>query len=446
MDKSEIKEELKMTYEELQFYLVRKYGGAKYDYFSNSECRSKNKKISRTKEGLFCHHMDEDKGGNLSDPLAAQNQPFEWQKKERLVYCNILEHLILHMKIAVLRQKGLLDEPGEIELFFTTGGIWTICEVINDMFMNNGTNVPWKKSCFEKIKENYADYIVLVRAFMKYIETNYVGNKTDDVLLVPGAIVHFNQCDCEILKLSARKDKLFLKLPSGEEIVALSATVSKQFTYADFFDLVIRKMASGYDSFYINIYKDIQKFDNENLITEFSNLFKIDYQGYGFAQYADILLDKSFGSYNADEYISKALPMHCEDKINLKEKIPKFWKGTQIPEKIGEAFYIIRIKCSFSIKEGMEPFVRYRETDYLRNSIMSVINNNHNMKDIGWIILATSDIYDRKSGKYYSKYIGEDGKIIDAKVILTLGKADFLLFKECYDIHYIKILDGCYFS
>lgn len=446
MDKHEIKEELKMPYEELLLYLIKKYGGAKCDYFANSECRSKSKKISRTKEGLYCHHMDEDKGGNLGNPPQAQRQPFEWQKKERLVYCNILEHLILHMKIAVLRQKRLLKEPRDIGLFFTTQGIWSICVDINDMFVTNGTNVTWKKRCFEEIKENYDDYIALIRALMNYIETDYVGSKSDVAFLVPGSIMRCSDGDYEIVKVSAKKNKILLKLPSGEIGTFYSDIANAQLTYADCFDLAIREMASGYDSFYPKIYKDIQKYDNENLIIELSSLFKVDYRGYGFAQYEDILLEKSFGSYNADEYISKALPMYCKDKIDSEGKTPKFWKGTRVPKKVGDSFYIIRIECSFYIKEGMEPFVRYRETDWLRNFSIGVMNNNHNLKNKGWTVLATSDIYDKKSGKYYSQHVDKNGKIVDARVILTLGKEDFLLFKERYEIQYLKILDGCYFE
>ena len=123
MVREEIYKELQMTYDELQQYLIWKYGGAICDYFVTPECRSRNKKVSRTKDGLYCHHMDEDKGGNLSDPQCAIKQPFEWQKKERLVYCNVLEHLILHIKIAILRQKEAFKTPQDIIEFFTTGVI-----------------------------------------------------------------------------------------------------------------------------------------------------------------------------------------------------------------------------------------------------------------------------------------------------------------------------------
>lgn len=74
-------------------------------------------------------------------------------EKERLVYCNILEHLILHIKIAILRQKEFLSEPKNVTKFFTTGGIFMICLDINDMFLKNGTTIPWKKDALRKLKK-----------------------------------------------------------------------------------------------------------------------------------------------------------------------------------------------------------------------------------------------------------------------------------------------------
>ena len=105
--------------------------------FATPECRSRSKKISRTKEGLYCHHMDEDKGFCLSEVSSALPQPFESQKKERLVYCNILEHLILHIKIAVLRQKKSLIQNRKIFLVFLQHmALIRFCKEINDMYLH----------------------------------------------------------------------------------------------------------------------------------------------------------------------------------------------------------------------------------------------------------------------------------------------------------------------
>ena len=102
MDSSEIQSQLKMTYSELVDYLLKKYGPAKCDYFRTEACKSKNPKVSRTSEGLYCHHIDEDKAIMLCNDKFAANNPFEYQKAERLVYCNALEHLILHIKIQLV--------------------------------------------------------------------------------------------------------------------------------------------------------------------------------------------------------------------------------------------------------------------------------------------------------------------------------------------------------
>lgn len=99
MEHNEILTEMEMNYETLVGYLKAKYGVAQCDYFTNATCNTKSKRITRTKEGLFCHHIDEDKGCNLGDSNFAREQPYEYQKAERLVYCNYLEHLLLHIRI-----------------------------------------------------------------------------------------------------------------------------------------------------------------------------------------------------------------------------------------------------------------------------------------------------------------------------------------------------------
>ena len=175
MEHEEIIKEVKMTYYELCDYLIQKYGPAEYNYFTKPECKYKNKKVSRTKEGLYCHHIDEDEGGNLSNPPQARIQPYEWQKKENLVYCNLIEHLILHIKIDVARQKRMLRIPLDIPSFFANGGLFWLTMELDDMYMNGGPKADWMKPCYDKIKENYSDYISLMKSLFHYIEINYAG-------------------------------------------------------------------------------------------------------------------------------------------------------------------------------------------------------------------------------------------------------------------------------
>ena len=59
---------------------------------------NRNRNNSRADEGLVIHHIDEDKAEFLSDPRWAYNQPVAFQRKERLIYCDLIEHYLLHLK------------------------------------------------------------------------------------------------------------------------------------------------------------------------------------------------------------------------------------------------------------------------------------------------------------------------------------------------------------
>ena len=261
----------------MQDYLAEKYGHAVCDYFVTSECRTRNKKVGRSSEGIYCHHMDEDKGVNLSNPLQAKLQPFEWQKKERLIYCNALEHLILHMKIAILRQSKKLSAPMDVARFFTTGGVYMICQEINDIFIYDGTSIAWKQRCYEEFRENYEDYIQLVRAFMLYVEKMYRGKKSNDIFLKTGSYVQFSNCSCEILELSQKKDTFVLRMLNGEKREIPTMFACNQLTYADYMERAFRSMASGVKSFYEQIYDDFTNCQITDIVNTYAVALKVDF-------------------------------------------------------------------------------------------------------------------------------------------------------------------------
>lgn len=102
---------LNLSYLQVVEFLLTKYGPATNDYFSErsyerflrGEIKSITKrKYSRTQEGLYCHHIDENKFENLSNIhyIRKNKYPFTYQSKDRLVYCDLFEHLILHTLIA----------------------------------------------------------------------------------------------------------------------------------------------------------------------------------------------------------------------------------------------------------------------------------------------------------------------------------------------------------
>lgn len=169
MDRTDLLRQLGMTYDDQITYLLGKYGRAKNDYFDSESCQRKNK-ISRTSEGLYCHHIREDVAYNLSDPRDACRNPFEYQKAENLVYCNILEHLSLHIKISGY---GVVLMPG----------VYFIANDINDMFETGG-KFTWQQRCFAEIAENYGEYLKMLAVACSHVDgeafRNYVTGKVFD--------------------------------------------------------------------------------------------------------------------------------------------------------------------------------------------------------------------------------------------------------------------------
>lgn len=163
MDDKEIDKELGLSYDELCQYLTNKYGAAKYDFFVSDACRSKNRKVTRTDEGLFCHHIDEDKAIMLSNPRWAINNPFEYQKAERLVYCNALEHLILHIKIAAEPKK---DGANKYELQGVGGAINFLIPELNHCYSGYEYKRQYEKNIYGLVAGNFDGYIRILKYFI----------------------------------------------------------------------------------------------------------------------------------------------------------------------------------------------------------------------------------------------------------------------------------------
>lgn len=144
------------NYDELVQFLLKKYGPAKYDYFMNELCSSKNKKVTRTSEGLYCHHIDEDKEIMLSNDTLARRCPFAYQKADRLVYCNILEHFLLHI---LIYEKTKNSDPG----LGIGGAVAFICHQLNDLYGGYEYKKEWMIRCMSLVKDDYDSYIVMLR-------------------------------------------------------------------------------------------------------------------------------------------------------------------------------------------------------------------------------------------------------------------------------------------
>ncbi len=161
---------LKTNYQDIVSALLKKYGSAKHNYFKDTACKIKNPLVTRTNEGLFCHHIDEDKAIMLCNDKFAVNNPLVYQKADRLVYCNLLEHLLLHVKIA----ENPSPDANENELPGIGGAINFICKDLNDIYSGKKFSDEWRKNVADKVKDNFDDYIIILRYLWNIVEKNPV--------------------------------------------------------------------------------------------------------------------------------------------------------------------------------------------------------------------------------------------------------------------------------
>ena len=162
---------LKLDYLQAVEFLKNKYGVCKYDYFYNENCSSENPKAKRTSEGLFLHHIDENKYINLSSRKVAKTYPYEAQKANRLIYCNYLEHLILHVKIFEDYIVEKCEQPA------TTGIFVFIVPDLNTFYHSDKFTRNYNEMCGKVIKDNFNEYILILKYFIKISKPKLFDNK-----------------------------------------------------------------------------------------------------------------------------------------------------------------------------------------------------------------------------------------------------------------------------
>ena len=163
-----------MTYLEYCDYLQNKYGIGLADYMTKSY--NKNSKCQRTKDGLIAHHKAEDKMIMLSTKEIAQMYPFEWQKKENIVYCDYLEHLLLHVLICKY------PSPDKIPMADVgIGGVINfIAPELNDLYSGWQTKQSWRKTCHDKVRNDKDVYLAILKNFIdfeKFNRSNFTVNQ-----------------------------------------------------------------------------------------------------------------------------------------------------------------------------------------------------------------------------------------------------------------------------
>lgn len=128
----------------------------------------KNSKVTRTKDGLYVHHKYEDHAIMLGNPEYAKKNPYEWQKKENLVYCDLLEHLFLHQLI--------LEYPAENKNAHEQVGIGGITNFIvpelNDVYSGWVSKQAWQQNCHNAIINDKDVYFLLLKRYKDFHDNN----------------------------------------------------------------------------------------------------------------------------------------------------------------------------------------------------------------------------------------------------------------------------------
>lgn len=173
---------LSLSYSEYVDYLLQKYGPAVDDYFSeksyakflNGEVKSisKKSKISRTSEGLYCHHIDENKQIMISTPsiILRFNIRYSYQTKDRLVYCNLIEHAILHLLITkespVIQDNMKLGQGGYVNFIRPELNDWLI---LGNIPSSDNKLTAWRFNCYNAVKmdkQKFQDLLSKLDAFL----------------------------------------------------------------------------------------------------------------------------------------------------------------------------------------------------------------------------------------------------------------------------------------
>jgi len=166
MNLSEYNHVKNYNYLEYCAYLQEKYGIGLCDYMRPSW--TKNPKISRTKDGLYAHHKYENCAIMLSHPEYAKKNPYEWQKKENIVYCNLLEHLLLHILIC----ENPSEDKNENEIVGLGGVVNYIVPELNDVYSGWVSKQVWQNNCHKVIINEKVVYMALLKRFKELYGNN----------------------------------------------------------------------------------------------------------------------------------------------------------------------------------------------------------------------------------------------------------------------------------
>lgn len=164
MKRTELEYEQELSYDDLCEYLQNKYGLPQESYFSDTSCSYKTAAIKRTGEGLEIHHIDEIYDGCTNLSNKPWHASFESQLPSSLCYCNLLEHLLLHIKINIEK----CEANGITEII---DGAYSLMSRLDNLFETSRKQSNLEQNMLYPIQENYSDYIILTNNWAKRLKT-----------------------------------------------------------------------------------------------------------------------------------------------------------------------------------------------------------------------------------------------------------------------------------
>lgn len=160
-----------MTYDSAISLLKTKYGPVPQPYFTESSYQNflagviyepvRSSGISRTRDGLYVHHVLESEMPLLSTPefLQENRVSFDFQNSENLVYVNLLEHFMLHILIGDATD-GDLGYPGAYSFIGP--------ELIDWFYNKRVPEMGWKQNCYNAVfNSGYDVYSILNEGYRR---------------------------------------------------------------------------------------------------------------------------------------------------------------------------------------------------------------------------------------------------------------------------------------
>jgi hypothetical protein len=156
-------------YDDALMFLKTKYGIPPKPYFTLKNNQYIKNKITRTQEGLFIHHDAENKYPQMTDIGRNVNEkyPIEEHNKEKLTYCNYLEHIwlhvLIHVEFDVVETNGRKYSVGE-------GGILNFMVPHINLYLSGAYKftIPWELNCFKHCdgNDNWKTYVRILGYFI----------------------------------------------------------------------------------------------------------------------------------------------------------------------------------------------------------------------------------------------------------------------------------------